>query len=78
MSAHLIKSADINGNLEANLSVCSEMSELINEMTGEKKGSQGKVRELSTLFVEELGWSCDLLTPQSRKKDTPACYFVVT
>lgn len=29
-----------------NLSICSEMGKLINEMNGESKGSQGKVREL--------------------------------
>lgn len=32
-----------------------KMSELINEMTGEKKGGQGKVRELSAVFVEDVG-----------------------
>lgn len=47
-------------------------------MTREKKGSQGKVRELSTVFGEEVGGG-DLLTPESRKKDTPSCYnFIYT
>lgn len=39
-SAHLIKTVD--GQPEGNLSVCSEMGKLINEMTGESKDGQEK------------------------------------
>lgn len=50
MSAHLIKSAHgPSGTWKAICQFAEEKAELINEMTGEKKVSQGKVRALATV-----------------------------